>query len=1640
MKKSFSSWLQIIAAVTIVLAVCGTVFRVNQALSGEPPCLQIKVFGQWEINSGLPVVYRIQTRHGESGKAISGVVANLRLLTSSGSVICQGKTTTDQSGSSAVKFTVPEQTSAGLHTLAIKAHYRGRDLCLNRQVKVERKSRILVTTDKPLYQPGQIIHIRLLGLSTATQKPMSESVASIEVEDPKGNIVFRQRGKTSKFGVFAADFQLAQQVNLGAYTVRALIGGTSSQREVTVKHYKLPSFAVKVDTTKGYYAPGETVQGKVSAQYIFGKPVAKGKIKISAKTMVEKMRTVAVLSGTTDADGVWQFSLPLGKYFVGHGITEGDASVTLEAEVTDSAGHREKKTIQLRVTKAPLRVNVFSEGKLIRHKENRLYIIASYADGTPAKVKISLEAANKQDLKLSQQSVATTNLGLAIVGFEPKQPAVALVVKAKDEGGLEFATRVNLGSRRQVDNLVVRTDRPIYLGGQSISLSILSTKPSGTIFVDVLKEGQVVYCASSTVNKGEAALNLDLPPELTGTLEVRAYRINNDGGVISARKVVQVMTAQGLNISAKLDKSSYGPAEKAKMSLQVTDKAGKGVLAALGCAAVDEAVFALHETRPGLERVFFEIEKELLQPRYQFASRIPFGEGQVFDGSIVRAEAAMAAELYYGLARGSGKRLESIYSEPYRVLMRKFNEDRYKSSAKLTAQLALIALFISLMLMAHVFIITLYATSQAPAKGVSAEVVSDFKYIVLEGLFICFGCLAMFIFLAVSAEPNRLGLIQSLLTILCSVIGVLGLLRTKRRLENNEVSAARNCLKNIFAQLPFAHVSLCIGAAALGHSTVFHRLQFGNHLRWYGSQPLEDELGLAFSLVLIAALVNLIMILRARHYAVSGARFVSVTCVVSLLLVGGFVSLVSIAALTSTGGSVQSLLGSVDGALKGAAYPTSAAPSTMSPRNGGHKAPTRVRRHFPETLFWQPEVITDEGGKAELTIPLADSITQWRFSASAVSLEGKLGALTKHIPVFQPFFVDIDAPLALTQNDEISIPVTVFNYLKTEQSVKLKVKEAKWFTLLDKPERVLIIGAGKVAGVRFRLKALKPGVHPLLVEAHGSDLGDAVERQIKVEPDGKEFLQTFSGRLEKSVAQEIHIPQRAIDGAISLYVKMYPGPFSQVLEGLEGLLRMPSGCFEQTSSTTYPNVLVLQYLRSTGKNKPKIEAKALKYIKLGYQRLLTFEVQGGGFEWFGKEPANNILTAYGVLEFADMCRVTDVDSAVLSRTKDWLYSDRKADGSFVATSDGYRDGAINDKSDDHLRTTAYITWALAEAFPNDWQLKKSLDYLAENLKACEDSYTLAMAANAFVMAKDNRARGLIDRLSKLAIKKGEHIYWQAKSPAGAFSSRGNTLTYETTAIAIHALIKSGQKLTKANKALAYLIANKDKNGTWGSTQATVHCLRALLASSTGTAIEDGATIKVLADGKEQSEVVFNKDNSDVLRLIDLKDSVKKGKTTVRLETSASVGAIAYQIVASHYLPWPKDIGPQPIKALTIDLSYDAKNIATNDLLKAKAKISYNRPGSSNMVIVDLGIPPGFALESSSIDKLVKKGTIARWSLAGNRVTLYFSTIRNGKPIEFTYLMRARNPVKAVTPPSWIYDYYEPELKDLAEPVSIEVTE
>ncbi len=56
--------------------------------------------------------------------------------------------------------------------------------------------------------------------------------------------------------------------------------------------------------------------------------------------------------------------------------------------------------------------------------------------------------------------------------------------------------------------------------------------------------------------------------------------------------------------------------------------------------------------------------------------------------------------------------------------------------------------------------------------------------------------------------------------------------------------------------------------------------------------------------------------------------------------------------------------------------------------------------------------------------------------------------------------------------------------------------------------------------------------------------------------------------------------------------EMYPTSMADLVKGLDGLLREPYGCFEQTSTSNYPNTLILDYVNQTNQTNPEAAKRA----------------------------------------------------------------------------------------------------------------------------------------------------------------------------------------------------------------------------------------------------------------------------------------------------------------------------------------------------------------------------------------------------------------------------------------------------------------
>ena len=506
-------------------------------------------------------------------------------------------------------------------------------------------------------------------------------------------------------------------------------------------------------------------------------------------------------------------------------------------------------------------------------------------------------------------------------------------------------------------------------------------------------------------------------------------------------------------------------------------------------------------------------------------------------------------------------------------------------------------------------------------------------------------------------------------------------------------------------------------------------------------------------------------------------------------------------------------------------------------------------------------------------------------------------------------------------------------------------------------------------------------------------------------------------------------------------VKILPGIVSQVVDGLEGLLHEPYGCFEQTSSATYPNVLVLDYLQSSGQISPQVQLRAEEYINLGYQRLLTFEVpnQPGGFSLFGDPPAQPMLSAYGLMEFSDMSRVSYVDPALIERTAQWLMGRQQGDGSWLPEGMTIESGLESITS--ALPVTAYTAWALADAgYGTDTSVNLALQFIRDQLDPTTDAYTLALAANALVAAdpRDPTATSLLDDLvSRVAVSDDGLAFWISDQPT-YMGGYGDMASIETTALAAHALLRAGYRLDVAQQALDFLVSRRHANGTFGTTQATILSLKALLLGARLGGEGGAAAVTIQLDDGRVETMAIGEANADVVQQVRFDDLAAGRPYQVTLAKQGDRG-VQYQVIAEYFLPWAAgETAPGEPQNLRVDVTYDRAELAINDTVDVHAEVELMVPGQAGMVLVDLGLPPGFTPVTEDLDALVASEAIDRYELTGRQILLYLAEVASGQVYGFDYRLRALYPVKVQIPSSQAYDYYTPDRRDVVEPQRIQV--
>ncbi len=528
-------------------------------------------------------------------------------------------------------------------------------------------------TDRTIYRPGHTVswkailrHRRSDGFEVAGGIP-----AVVTVLDSRGGEVKQQAVTVQANGTLSGSFDISPESETGQFTLKFEAAEETYTKDITVAAYRKPEFEASATPAKAAYLYGERAEFTITSKYYFGSPVAGAKVTWrvyregdwSASLFepgyaadldddeIEALRggyygeQVAEGKGVLDKSGRLVVSLPVQT-------KDGAPPVerfTLSATITDSSERTTDVEAGIRVAADNLVLAVEPEGYVaVPGKETRIMVRATDLAGKLKEgVSVSLQPAlSKWDAKA--EKLVETPLGAPLTGktgpdgqaslsFTPTRSGDirlhANSGKVEGTGNIYVLSDDESGWEGSRSSLTILTDKRKYQPGETANILVSTTRPGANVLLTV--EGDALYEKRLLRLTGRATrLTLPVRPEWGPNVTLAACSVREKSLSQSQVPLRVAMPQKELQIAITPEKLTYGPGQKARFAVQITDGNGKPTPGEFSFSLVDEAIYALQpDDATDLRKAFYPRRYNTIETRASFEVTYLSGESKS-DNSI----------------------------------------------------------------------------------------------------------------------------------------------------------------------------------------------------------------------------------------------------------------------------------------------------------------------------------------------------------------------------------------------------------------------------------------------------------------------------------------------------------------------------------------------------------------------------------------------------------------------------------------------------------------------------------------------------------------------------------------------------------------------------------------------------------------------------------------------------------------------------------------------------------------------------------------------------------------------------------------------------------------------------------------------
>ncbi|HSP64282.1 MAG TPA: MG2 domain-containing protein, partial [Pyrinomonadaceae bacterium] len=293
-----------------------------------PDIFALSVATPGKAQEGSTYRLRVQAAHPMTSRPVAGVNIDAQIKFDGydhDDIVLKQSARSDASGFATLDFQIPRGVKDDEGDIKVTGRRGLLTESAESEVNIDRNAQVMVSTDKPLYQPGQTLHTRVL-VFDASRHALADQKATLKISDPESTMAFRAEVNTSRFGVADADWVIPENTRLGDYLVAVELEGDKYEdsrgaASVKISRYDLPNFSVNVKPDRLYYLANQDADVEVRADYLFGQPVKRGHVRVVRETerhwnyREQKYDTEEgdKYEGDVDADGRYLAHVKLGE-------------------------------------------------------------------------------------------------------------------------------------------------------------------------------------------------------------------------------------------------------------------------------------------------------------------------------------------------------------------------------------------------------------------------------------------------------------------------------------------------------------------------------------------------------------------------------------------------------------------------------------------------------------------------------------------------------------------------------------------------------------------------------------------------------------------------------------------------------------------------------------------------------------------------------------------------------------------------------------------------------------------------------------------------------------------------------------------------------------------------------------------------------------------------------------------------------------------------------------------------------------------------------------------------------------------------------------------------------------------------------